>query len=159
MPWLSSREMRSRFNNRDRGASTYDRWLTCFLYSVSCLEFEVLCYRLRILICVDIDNLEPAHLEDVYAIISVRRTVDQGVFCRPSDDDGGVMGEPLHEDVVDGKGESRYQTCETLEPTAQCLTVMTLTAQGVRSVKAMMNVGGAVFEQGVEVLLVYSFKV
>jgi hypothetical protein len=36
---------------------------------------------------------------------------------------------------------------------------MTLTAQGVRSVKAMMNVGDAVFEQGVEVLLVYSFKV
>lgn len=59
---------------------------------------------------------------------------------------------------MDSKSESRAQVSETLEPPANCLTVMTLTAQGVRPVKAMMNVGSAVFEQGAEVLLVYSFK-
>src|SRR5580704_15528669 len=92
-------------------------------------------------------------------MIRVRRPVDKGVFCGPPHDDRGVMGQPLHPDVMDGKSESRRQTSETLEPAANCLTVMTLTAQGVRPVKAMMNVGDAVFEQGVEVLLVDSFKV
>ena len=60
---------------------------------------------------------------------------------------------------MDGKSESRAQAPETLEPTAKCLTVMTLTAQSMRPVKAMMNVGDAVLEQGVEILLVYPFKV
>jgi len=32
---------------------------------MGCLELEILCYRLRVLICVDIENLEPTHLEDV----------------------------------------------------------------------------------------------
>src|SRR5580704_12922614 len=92
-------------------------------------------------------------------MIRVRRPVDKGVFCGPPQDDRGVMGQSLHPDVMDGKSESRCQTSETLEPSANCLTVMTLTAQGVRPVKAMMHVGDAVLDQGVEALLVDSFKV
>jgi hypothetical protein len=126
---------------------------------MSCLEFEILCYSLRVLICVDIDNLEPAHLENVYAMIPIRRPFDTGVFCGPSHDDCGVMGQSLHPDVMDGKSEPRRQTSETLEPSANRLTVVTLTAQGVRPVKAMTNVGDAVFDQGAKVLLVDSFKV
>jgi hypothetical protein len=123
------------------------------------LEFEVLRYGLRILIGVYIDYLEPAHLKNVHAMIPIRRPVEEGVFCGPSHDDRGVVGQPLHPDVMDGKSESRGKASETLEPAANCLTVMTLTAQGVRPVKAMMNVEDAVFDQGVKVLLVDSFKV
>jgi hypothetical protein len=126
---------------------------------MSCLEFEILCDRLRILIHVDIDDLEPTHLEDVDAIIPVERPVEDGIFCGPSHEDRGVMRQSLHPHVTDGKSKSSGQTSKTLEPLANCLTVMTLTAQGVRSVKAMMNVGDAVSDQGVEVLLVDSFKV
>ncbi len=69
------------------------------------------------------------------------------------------MGQPLHPYIVDGKSKSRDQTSKTLEPAAHGLTVMTLTAQGVRPVKAMMNIGDAVFDQSIKVLLVYSLKV
>ncbi len=123
------------------------------------LQLEILCYGLRILIRVDIDDLEPTHLEDVYAVIPIGGTVDKGVPCGPPQDDRGVMGQPLHPDVVDGKSKSRTKPSETLEPAAYCLPVMTLTAQGVRPVKAMMNVGNAVLEQGLEILLVDSFEV
>jgi hypothetical protein len=99
---------------------------------MGCLEFEILCYSLGILIRVDIDDLEPTHLEDVYAMIPVGRPVNVGVFCGPSHDDRGVMRQPVHPDVMDGKSKSRGQATETLEPVANCLTVMTLTAQGVR---------------------------
>jgi hypothetical protein len=126
---------------------------------MGCLKLEILCYGLRILMRIDIDNLEPTHLEDVYAMIAVRGTVDKGVFCGPSHDDRGVMGQSLYPNVMDDKSEARTQASETLEPAANRLTVMALTAQGVRSVKAMMNVWDAVLEQGIEVLLVYPFKV
>jgi hypothetical protein len=106
-----------------------------------------------------IDYLEPTHLEDVYAMVLVRRTVDRGAFCGPPHDDRGVVGLSLHPDVMDGKSKSWGHASETLEPAANCLTVMSLTAQGTRPVKAMMNAGDAVFDQGVEVLLIHSFKV
>jgi hypothetical protein len=141
------------------GTSAYDRWLRRFLYPMGCLKFQILCHSLRILIRVDIDNLEPTHLEDVYAMIPVRGTVDKSVLCRPSHDDRAVIGQSLYPNVMDGKSKSGAQVSETLEPAADGLTIMTLTAQGVRPVKAMMNVGDAVFEQRAEVLLIYSFKV
>jgi hypothetical protein len=56
------------------------------------------------------------------------------------------VGQSLNPDVTDGKSESGAQASETLEPAAKCLTVMTLTAQGVRPIKAMMNIGDAVLE-------------
>jgi hypothetical protein len=81
MPLLSSGN-KTAINNRDRGVSAYDRWLRSFVHRMGCLKFEILCYSLRILIRVDIDNLEPTHLEDVYAMIPVRRPVEEGVFLR-----------------------------------------------------------------------------
>jgi hypothetical protein len=36
---------------------------------MGCLKLEILCYRLRILMRIDINNLEPTHLEDVYAMM------------------------------------------------------------------------------------------
>ncbi len=80
------------------------------------MEFEIFCYRLRILIRVDIDDLEPAHLENVYAIIPVWRTVDKGIFCGPPHDDRGVMRQHLHPDVMDGKNKPGGRAYETLEP-------------------------------------------
>jgi hypothetical protein len=107
------------------------------------LKLEILCYRLRILVRVDINNLETTHFEDVYAMIAVRGTVDNSVLCGPSHDDRGVMGRSLYPNVKDGKSESRSQASETLEPAAKRHSAITLTAQGVRPVKAMMNVGDA----------------
>lgn len=69
-------------DSHTRVASAHDGWLRSFLYPMGCLEFEVLCYSLRVLICVDVDDFEPAHLEDVDTKIAVRETVDKGVFLR-----------------------------------------------------------------------------
>lgn len=76
-------------------------------------------------------------------MVLVRRTVDKGAFCGPPHDDRGVEGQSLHPDVMDGKSKSWGQASETLEPPANCLTVMSLTAQGMRPVKAMIETSRA----------------
>jgi hypothetical protein len=156
MAWLSLEEMKA---VDAREASAHDRWRGGFLYSVSCLEFETLGYSLGILVRVDIDNPEPAHPENVDAVVSVRGTIDTRVFCGPSQDDRGVMRQPFHPHVMDCQRQSRREATEALEPAANRVAVMTLTGQSMGSVKAMMKGGDAVFEQGVKVFLIDSFEV
>src|SRR6202043_2221153 len=65
----------------------------------------------------------------------------------------------LDPDITHGQLQSGAQAAQTLKPAAQCVAVVTLTAEGVMSAEAVMDVGGAVLENGAVLMLVDALEV
>ena len=123
------------------------------------LPFEVFGHGLRVLMGVDVDDFSPPHPDDVNTSVPVGAPVRQRVGRGPANDDRCVVRPPLHPHVLDGEPEVLAEPPQAAEPLAEGLTVVTLAAERMAAAETMVDVGGTVSEEGIEIFLAHPLKV